>query len=277
MILSALNDYYHRLSSQGKVPAFGYSDEKISYALLISPDGEVKNVLDIRDTSGKKPLPTLHTVPQPAKRTAGIKSNFLWDKSSYVLGVSSKDNERTTQEHEAFKTSHRSWLANNDDSGLKALLRFFDLWTPKHFSELPFFKEEMLDANFIFRLDDRSRQYLHDRPAAQALRAKLLDSSEAKKSLCLVTGETLPSARLHPAIKGVNGAQSSGASIVSFNLEAFTSYGKEQGDNAPISEAAAFAYTTVLNHLLRRSEHNRQPSGELRLMQIWILGLLPAM
>ena len=40
--------------------------------------------------------------------------------------------------------------------------------------------------------------------------------------------------------------------------ESFTSYGKSQGDNAPVSEQAAFAYTTVLNHLLRRGEHNRQ-------------------
>ena len=258
MILSALNDYYRRLSAQGKVPAFGYSDEKISYALLISPDGEVKDVLDIRDTTGKKPVPKAMTVPQPAKRTAGIKSNFLWDKSSYVLGVSAKAGERTAQEHEAFKASHRAWLAECDDPGLQALLKFFDWWTPEHFSTLPFFKEEMLDANFVFRLDDGSHQYLHDRSAAQALRTKLLDDDGAKKSLCLVTGEQLPLARLHPAIKGVNGAQSSGASIVSFNLDAFASYGKEQGDNAPVSEAAAFAYTTVLNHLLRRGEHNRQ-------------------
>jgi len=260
MILSALNDYYHRLATQGKVPAFGYSDEKISYALLISPEGKLtdRGVLDIRDNSGKKPLPALLTVPQPAKRTAGIKSNFLWDKSSYVLGVSTKGGERTAQEHEAFKTSHRTWLAGSDDVGLQALLKFLDNWSPEQFSSSPDFKEEMRDANFVFRLNDGSKQYLHDRPAARELRAKILDNDEAKKGLCLVTGGQRPLARLHPAIKGVNGAQSSGASIVSFNLEAFTSYGKEQGDNAPVSEEAAFAYTTVLNHLLRRSEHNRQ-------------------
>ena len=258
MILSALNGYYQQLAAQGKVPAFGYSDEKISYALLISQDGELRDVLDVRDTSGKKPLPALHTVPQPAKRTAGIKSNFLWDKSSYVLGVGAKGGERMAQEHEAFKASHHAWLADSDDIGLRALLKFLDGWTPEQFSLLPYFKTEMLDANFVFRLDDGTQQYLHERPAALALRARLLNDDEAEESRCLVTGDQSPLARLHPAIKGVNGAQSSGASIVSFNLEAFTSYGKEQGDNAPVSEAAAFAYTTVLNHLLRRSEHNRQ-------------------
>ena len=69
-------------------------------------------------------------------------------------------------------------------------------------------------------------------------------------------------ARLHPAIKGVWGAQSSGASLVSFNLDAFTSYGHEQGENAPISEAAAFAYTTALNRFLERGSANRIQIGD---------------
>jgi len=84
------------------------------------------------------------------------------------------------------------------------------------------------------------------------------DNGDARSGNCLVTGAYGPLARLHPSIKGVNGAQSAGASIVSFNLESFTSYGKSQGDNAPISEQATFAYTTALNYLLRRDPRNRQ-------------------
>jgi CRISPR-associated protein Csd1 len=71
--------------------------------------------------------------------------------------------------------------------------------------------------------------------------------------MCLVTGEVTRIARLHPSIKGVAGAQSSGAALVSFNLDSFTSYGKIQGANAPVSEAAAFAYATALNGLLTAS------------------------
>ncbi|MBJ7313815.1 type I-C CRISPR-associated protein Cas8c/Csd1 [Rugamonas sp. CCM 8940] len=111
--------------------------------------------------------------------------------------------------------------------------------------------------DIVFRLDGE-QQYVHQLPAAQVLRAKVLAGAQAATGLCLVTGETLPVARLHPAIRSVNGAQNSGASIVSFNQEAFASYGKQQGDNAPVSEAAAFGYSMVLNHLLRRDEHNRQ-------------------
>ncbi|GKS93040.1 type I-C CRISPR-associated protein Cas8c/Csd1 [Acidovorax sp. SUPP2825] len=260
MILQALNTYYQRLLTRGEegLSPFGYSPEKISYEILLAPDGRVVDVNDIRDTSGKKPLPRPMNVPQPEKRTVGIKSNFLWDKTSYVLGASATS-KRADKEHEAFKALHQESLAGTEDAGLKALLGFLSGWTPARFAEAPF-TPEMLDANVVFRLDGE-RTHLHERPAAQTVRARLLGSEDAAphaRAHCLVTGEQLPVARLHPAIKGVNGAQSSGASIVSFNLESFTSYGKSQGENAPVSEQAAFAYTTVFNHLLRRGEHNRQ-------------------
>lgn len=260
MILQALHTYYQRLLARGEegLAPFGYSPEKISYEIVLTSDGKLVAVNDIRDTSGKKPLPRLMIVPQPEKRTMDVKSNFLWDKTSYVLGVSASS-KRADKEHEAFKALHQDSLAKADDAGLRALLVFLAAWTPQRFDEAPF-NPDMLDTNLVFRIDGE-KQYLHERGAAQTVRAQLLDSDGGRAApfaSCLVLGEPLPIARLHPAIKGVYGAQSSGASIISFNQESFASYGKEQGDNAPVSEQAAFAYTTVLNHLLRRGEHNRQ-------------------
>lgn len=268
MIVQALAGYYQRLIDQRApgIAPYGYSPEKISYEIALAPDGSVLAVNDIRDTTGKKPLPKLLNVPQPEKRTVGIKANFLWDKTSYVLGVSATS-KRADKEHEAFKALHEGALAGEQDEGLQALLAFLRRWTPEQFQAAPF-SAEMLDANLVFRFGDEHR-HLHERTAAQAVRTRLLggpDEEEGAKAapaavaegLCLVNGEPAAIARLHPAIKGVNGAQSSGASLVSFNLDAFTSYGKNQGDNAPVSEQAAFAYTTVLNHLLRRGADNRQ-------------------
>lgn len=60
---------------------------------------------------------------------------------------------------------------------------------------------------------------------------------------------------VHPSIKGVAGAQSSGAALVSFNAPAFCSYGREQNLNAPVGKYAAFAYTSALNHLLADREY----------------------
>jgi CRISPR-associated protein Csd1 len=262
MILSALNDYYERLLTNGVegISPIGYSREKISYAILLAPDGALVGVDDIRDYSGKKPVPRSASVPQPEKRTVGVKPNFLWDKTSYVLGVSATS-KRASQEHIAFREFHRSVLGGNADVGLRAMLTFIDAWVPQRFQEdtrLSQLGEQFLDSNVVFRLDGE-QAYLHERPAARAARAKLLaHDDDARNGDCLVTGAYGRLARLHPSIKGVNGAQSAGASIVSFNLESFTSYGKTQGDNAPISEQAAFAYTTALNYLLRRDPRNRQ-------------------
>ena len=45
--------------------------------------------------------------------------------------------------------------------------------------------------------------------------------------------------------------------LVSFNVDSFTSYGKEQGFNAPTSKGAAFRYGAALNALLRREGRHR--------------------
>jgi len=261
MILTALNDYYERLRAAGGsgISAPGDSLEKISYALVLDATGALVAVNDLRELSGRNPAPKPMCVPQPLKRTANVQPNRLWDKTSYVLGVSASS-KRTDEEHDAFKALHLKLLADSDDPGLRALRDFIAAWTPSVFAEDARFKPEMLDANLVFRLDERgNRGYIHERPAARALLQRGDDADDASGiGLCLVTGQHLPLARLHPAIKGVNGAQSSGASIVSFNLDAFKSYGKDQGENAPISEQAAFGYTTALNHLLRRDPDNRQ-------------------
>jgi CRISPR-associated protein Csd1 len=261
VILATLNNYYYRLIERHEegISPYGYSMEKISYAIVLSHQGKVVDISDIRDHSGKKPSPKLLPVPAPFKRTSGIKPLFLWDKASYVLGVDRKAKDAvaiSAKPHEAFKLFHQRVLAETEDVGLKAVLAFLESWTPALFHP-PLFTPDMLDANFVFRLDGQ-QSYVHESEAAHHFWAKLHKNADAREGMCLVTGETLPLARLHPPIRNVAGAQSSGASIVSFNLDAFSSYGRSQGENAPVSETAAFAYTTMLNHLLRRSDPNRQ-------------------
>ncbi|WP_332670861.1 type I-C CRISPR-associated protein Cas8c/Csd1 [Aromatoleum sp.] len=272
MILQALTHYYQRMIERQAedVALYGYSPEKISYEIVLTPDGRVVAVNDIRDTSGKKPQPKPLVVPQ-VHRTSGIEPAFLWDKTSYVLGVSATS-KRADKEHEAFKTLHQAALSGENDDGMQALLAFLRHWSPGQF-QAPLFPAEMQDTNVVFRLDGDGRRFLHEREAAQALRARLScesASGETPMGVCLVSGQVEPLARLHPPIKGVLGAQSSGAAIVAFNDDAYLSYKgsrtkaeaakKENntGANAPVSEQAAFAYSTALNYLLRRGEHNRQ-------------------
>ncbi|MBE4598764.1 type I-C CRISPR-associated protein Cas8c/Csd1 [Vibrio navarrensis] len=258
MILSALNQYYDRLNSgnQSKVPTFGFSEEKISYVLVLSEQGELVDIVP-NLTDEKKPKPKLMNVPRPEKRTSGIKPNFLWDKTAYVLGISlpkGKKNEAifdfSLPTFEAFREWHLSLLEHSEDKGLKALAIFLQNWQPENFGS-SILTQDVLDANIVFQLDGM-RQYIHESDEAKTIWGSLLQSDDVKQATCLITGKKAPISRLHPAIKGVAGGQSSGVSIVSFNKESFESFGKGQGDNAPVSEQAAFAYTTALNYLLRR-------------------------
>lgn len=253
-ILQALDRYYDRLAERGEAEAPGYSREKIGFAILLAGDGTPVDVSDLRVASGKRVVSTQLEVPAPVKRTVAIAPNLLWDKSAYVLGCTAGEGRRTALEHAAFKERHLQLLAKNDDPGLAALRLFLEAWTPERFDTPPF-TPEMLDANIVFRLDGE-RRYIHDREAARRLVAAN-SGSDQRKAICLVTGTHAPVQRLHPSIKGVEGAQSSGAALVSFNLDAFTSYGKQQGDNAPISEAAAFRYGAALNRMLVRDSRNR--------------------
>lgn len=259
-ILQALDSYYHRLEG---VAEPGRSPEKFGWCIVLDRDGAVVDVEDLQDLSGKKPRPRTYMVPAAVKRTVGIVPNFLWDKSAYVLGRTAGEGKRTAQEHAAFVKVHLERLAGQDDQGLVALRRFLERWQPQQFYESGRFKPEMLDANFMFRLDGE-RGFLHDRPAARALAEAKSSGGDDDGIFCLISGERGPVARLHPTIKGVEGAQTAGAALVSFNLDAFTSLGKDQGANAPTSEAAAFRYGAALNHLLTRDGPNRikRPIGD---------------
>lgn len=259
-VLQSLDRYYSRLPD---VAPPGWSMEKFGWCITLSIDGAPVDVTLLSGVSAKgKPQPVPMLVPAAIKRTVGVAANFLWDKTAYALGCTAGDGRRTSEEHAAFKTLHQQRLAGQEDAGLVALLRFLDRWQPGHIADLPRASADMLDANIMFQLDgDLCR--LHERAAARLLVDRVVADSE-DGSLCLVTGTRGPVARLHPTIKGVAGAQSSGAALVSFNLDAFTSYGQEQGDNAPTSEAAAFRYGTALNQMLQRDGRNRlrRPIGD---------------
>jgi len=277
MILTALNQYYDRLAGSPdpnsgglKVPEFGFSDEKIGYVLVLSAEGQLVDTINHQDTSGKKPQPKQMPVPRPEKRTSGIQPNFLWDKPAYVLGIQTNPDKKTIKEtpwlespntFEAFKQRHIEELEKNNDEGLSALVKFLQQWKPEYIDKSPC-SHDMLHANLVFQLDG-DRCYLHERLAAKKLWTQLLEEpSESTKSSCLVTGKREKIARLHPSIKGVYGGQSSGGSIVSFNAESYESYGKTQGENAPVSELAAFKYTTALNYLLNRDNKHCLSVGD---------------
>ena len=263
-ILQSLDSYYKRMAARGEAEPPGFSREKISFAVVIDGDGGVIAVNDLRDSTGKRPVPTLRDVPAGQKRTVAIVPNLLWDKTAYTLGVTASEGKRTAQEHKAFRDLHLDLLADATDDGLLAFRRFVENWVPERFADAPF-TPDMLDTNIVFRLDgdrddDGRPRFLHQRLAALPLIEAR--GSEGESGWCLIAGTQGPIARLHPAIKSVDGAQMAGAALVSFNAAAYESWGREQGANAPTGQAAAIRYGAALNRLLDRGAATRMRIGD---------------
>lgn len=209
--LASLVRAYKRLP---EAPAHGYSTERIGFLVSLNADGSpAGQPIDLREGEGNRKLSRLMPVPASFKRPGTTpRSFFLWDNTAFALGVSADEKKAGPARIEAFRAFHRRELEEADDPGLKALLRFIKSWSPDDFVRLGW-PEEMKDQNIVFALESEqlNNTYIHDRPAARALWARLRAEVDKKEAACLVTGERGPIARLHPAIKGVWGAQTSGA------------------------------------------------------------------
>ena len=263
MILQALVSCYETLRSDGKIPPRGWAPIKVSAALDLTEDGEIEQAFSLKEEQekGKKKVlvPQVFELPAPTTRTAGIGANFLCDHSGYVLGFDQKGNpQRSLECFAACKALHEKLLSSADSPAARALLAFFQKWEPEKTQEHPALQncmDEILSGeNLIFRYQG---QFIHEDHAVREAWQRYYDAGgNGSEMICLVTGEKVPIENIHPLVKGVRGAQSSGAALVSFNAPAFCSYGKEQNFNAPTGKYAAFAYTSALNYLISNREYN---------------------
>jgi CRISPR-associated protein Csd1 len=255
MILQSLNDLYTRLSEDltYEIAPPGFSPQKISFRIVIKPDGSLVNIDDARKPDEKKKLQNdVMLVPGEAKPPgAGINPCFLWDNQTYLLGRQPEDKPDGfgQKRFEAFRKRHLDLETTISTVEFSAVCRFLEQWSPEKIPEFPNLSE--LGTGFgIFQIQGEKKA-VHELPAIKNWWIRTVTAEEAGDSAqCLLTGEVAPIARLHPKIKGVVGAQAAGASLVSFNANAYESYGKSQSYNAPVSEAAAFQYGTALNSLL---------------------------
>lgn len=261
MILQALKEYYDRKPS---LPRVGFEVKEIPFVIVLDRQGIPVGIEETTEIVGKKKRAKSFLLPQSVKRSSGIASNILWDNPEYALGAALEgDQQRIEDKHEAFKTQIES-LGEVDDEGLRAVRAFLSrqdkLERLKSFGES---WQRLVESgsNVTFKLAGEPG-IVAESPRVQAAVRRKSGSAMNDKSRCLVSGEEDELERLHAAIKGVWGAQTTGANIVSFNQRAFCSFGKEQGANSPVGKMAAFAYTTALNHLLSKDSKQRIQVGD---------------
>ena len=282
MILQALMRHYEDLLRRGDIAAPGWASARISFALCLRANGELAQVVPTMQTveTGKKTVlqPQVFPLPAAVKRASNIASNFLWDNSTYLLGVDQKGRPQRSRDcFAAAAAMHHAVLDGIDSPVARVILAFFDTWQPEQAAEHPAlagqFEEVTAGANLLFWVDGRYPQ--EDAAIREAWQKYRENSdSDAVKMQCLVTGREDEITATHPAIKGVRDAQPSGAALVSFNAPAFCSYGREQNYNAPVGKYAAFSYTAALNHLLA-DRNNVQFIGDTTVV-CWAEGADPA-
>lgn len=264
MILQALYDYYQRKAQdpESALAPAGFEYKEIPFILELREDGSLNQIEDTRFIENKKKRAKAERVPQGVKKTSGVAANLLWDNAEYVLGVDTKGKpERVKEQQAAFLEKIRVLDLADKDKGIKAVIQFLEQLEHSVLAQQPLWEEIIkTNPNLTFRLQGQPYLVCQSRLVQNALSNSAND--ESAKATCLITGETAEIERLHPAIKGVWGAQMAGANIISFNLAAFTSYGKSQSFNAPVSKEAAQAYTKALNHLLDKNSNQRMQVGD---------------
>lgn len=288
MIIPSLVRLYDQLVENGddSVAPRGYSRQIISFRVVLNKNGslhdiepvvvqvpreirkKVKGRVETEIKIDERPRPML--VPGQAKPSgSGLNPCFLWDNAAYMLGFKADDPkpERTREAFKAFRERHLALAADIKDDGFKAVCAFLKDWKPsacRGFKHLP----EMTASFGVFQLRAEPRP-IHERAQIRAWWAENgVDADDGSRgdqasAESLATGKRQPIARLHePRIKPVVGAQSAGATIVSFNQDAFESYGKNQGENAPVGAEDAFKYCTALNRLVSDERHRVRISGD---------------
>ena len=268
MILQALAKHYENLAAEGKVSKEGWCEAKVSYAIELMPDGKVKGFISLKteDERGKKKVwvSTTRMVPQMVTRSSGVLPNFLCDNSKYMLGFDKDGSSKRVLEcFQAAKEKHLELLEQAEGEMAASIKAFFETWNPEK-EEEKLKESEIWEAltdggNLIFYMNGCEAQEDEEIKELWNEKQNSCDGEEGGNTgICLVTGKKAEISRIHRTIKGVPGAQSSGAALVSFNAPAFESYGKEQSYNAPVGKYAEFAYTTALNYLLSQRNYTFQ-------------------
>ena len=273
MILQELCRLYERLEKdpEANIAKQGFFQQGVAFEVVISSTGKLIQINALREPDGKKGLqkkPML--LPGTAKPSgSGLNpSLYGWDRTDYMLGYLNPDKlkdderekklQRAGEAHRAYREKMLSRKGEIKHPDYDAFCTFLQSWSPDQAGQHAVL-QEVSGLFGVVRIQNQT-SYLHE---VKEVHAPCLQNAAATDGQCLVTGESATIARLHDIkIKGVNGAQSSGAAIVSFNKSAFVSYEKSQSKNAPVGEPAAFSYATALNYLLDRQHRRRVQVGD---------------
>jgi CRISPR-associated protein Csd1 len=261
MIFQHLIAYYDRLAAAENkdIPPLGFSREEIGFRITLNRNGAmVGEPEDLRKKLAASKydfftstVPYSNTVNVRAGKGAEITPNFLVDKADYIFGMSG--NTEKPVHKKSFAELVDTVAGDSDDPGILAVKAFLAAWNPADSPDLPLW-DEICGTHgkwVAFRLEGE-HCLVHERPAVQALWQQYLEKKEQEEcpqGRSLVTNDMGAIQKQYAQFKF-----GSGASLVSFNEDAYESYGKKRGDNAPIHVIDEFKSSAALKYLFRNKK-----------------------
>ena len=213
-------------------------------------------------------VPKKFLMPREPARTSGDQAMLLYDKAEYVFGIDPETDEtrkrpaeKLASRQQLFLDRIRECLQETSDDGVKAVLNCLeDIRAGRQPIELP---HECTPSDlFAFVYAPDVDILVTDREQVRAYWKALRSMAVPQDSRCLVSGAHCAPVDKHPPIKRLPGGSSSGVALVSFNSNAFESYGWKRNQNAPVSREAAEACSTALNRLLDPAFPDPQNPGQ---------------
>ncbi len=280
MLIKALCEYADKQAASPnlKIVPDGFSEQDIHYRIILSPDGDLLEIIDVReieitvDKKGKekkKALPRKAVLPERTQKP-GIDSNYIEHRPLYIFGLNYENDAFTPDDktnkakksHEAFVKHELEFMDGLDSEICTAYRKFIEKWVPENEKENPVLMnlgKNYKGSYFGFSLGVGKENLESD----EKLIEKYFEKIEGKNSesetdfntVCGILGEKLSIARLHDKIK-FPGGQSSGCQLVCMNDTAFESYGKTQSFNSNVSDEAMKKYTSAFNKLLADKNHH---------------------
>ena len=253
-----------------------FEPRRVAWLIRISKDGELlgirstRQALPSKDRKKIREEPKRFWVPRQPTGRAGTKApaSFMVDNAKYVFGLPTKGKNITREEGREksgwFRDLVEACLSETGDDGVRAVSVFLkDIAESK--IVVPLDDECRSEDLFAFEYAPDAGTLVHERPRVreywleQRARERSDDSTDF---MCLISGKRFGKFSLFPLIGGIPGASPSRIGLVSFNKNAFESYGLSGNQNAPISRDAAEYCATALNRLLDDGYLDPRQSGQ---------------
>jgi CRISPR-associated protein Csd1 len=261
MILQSL---YQLAESENLMGDPDFESKPVAWLVYVNPEGRLAGKIvgthyELPQEGKKKPrvvVKPLEVPLQPGRSGKKAPAYFLVDNAKYVfgkpIGKATFSEEDGAEKAATFRTEVQKCYEYTKDEGVGAVLKFLE-WVADHREEVPLPEEAQSNDLFAFIYSPDEDILIHQREAVRDYWRKLREPivpKEGSETRCLVSGEFMSEPGLFPLIKRVPNGTPSGVGLVSFNRNAFFSYGWSGNENAPISREASETCATALNRLL---------------------------